>query len=131
MNVIENDISKLVFKELNNANEHFPLFHTPHEGYGVIKEEIEECADELSMANAALSEAWYWIKHNELAFSQIKQVKEAAEKLACEAVQVAAMCDKYNLSLAEDAGCCSCGVIIPEGRQVCPNCERSVSDGKQ
>ena len=27
--------------------------------------------------------------------------------------------------------CACCGEIIPEGRQVCPNCERSVQDEKQ
>ena len=74
--------------------------------------------------------AWYHIKNNKNAFDEIRQVKEFAEKLAIESIQVAAMCDKYNLSLAEDVGCCSCGAVIPEGRQVCPCCERGVNDGK-
>ena len=104
MNAIKDDVQKLVMKELNNANEKFPLFESPHQGYAVILEEVEECMDELLSAQAALSDAWYWIKHNDLALSQIKQVKEAAEKLICEAVQVAAMCDKYNMSLADESG---------------------------
>lgn len=29
-----------------------------------------------------------------------------------------------------DNRCVFCGEIIPEGRQVCPNCERMVEDGK-
>ena len=131
MNVIENDVSKLVFKELNNANEQFPLFHTPHEGYGVIKEEIEECMDNTSMLLETFAAAWHNIKNNTAAFDEIRQTRDLAMQLATEAIQTAAMCEKYNLSLAEDVGCCSCGVIIPEGMQVCPNCERSVSDGKQ
>ena len=26
-------------------------------------------------------------------------------------------------------GCVACGAVIPEGRQVCPKCERGVEDG--
>ena len=26
--------------------------------------------------------------------------------------------------------CVCCGAVIPEGRQVCPNCERRAEDGK-
>ena len=29
----------------------------------------------------------------------------------------------------DEPGCVSCGDVIPEGRQVCPNCERSAEDG--
>ena len=42
MNAVEKEVNELVFKELNNANEKFPLFSSPHHGYAVIKEEIEE-----------------------------------------------------------------------------------------
>ncbi len=130
MNVIENDIQKLVQKELNGANKKFPLFNSPHEGYAIIKEEIEECMDNANPMFETFAAAWYHIKNNKNAFDEIRQVKEFAEKLAIESIQVAAMCDKYNLSLAEDVGCCSCGAVIPEGRQVCPCCERGVNDGK-
>lgn len=30
---------------------------------------------------------------------------------------------------ADIPGCVCCGEIIPEGRQVCPKCERSANDG--
>ena len=42
MNVISNDVKTLVFKEMNSANKQFPLFRSAHEGYAVIKEEIED-----------------------------------------------------------------------------------------
>jgi RNA polymerase subunit RPABC4/transcription elongation factor Spt4 len=29
-----------------------------------------------------------------------------------------------------DNTCVCCGAVIPEGRQVCPNCERRAEDGK-
>lgn len=42
MNAIENDIRVLVGKELAEANERFPQFHSQHEGHSVIREELEE-----------------------------------------------------------------------------------------
>ena len=42
MNAIENDVRALVDKELDAANERFPQFHSAHEGYAVILEEVEE-----------------------------------------------------------------------------------------
>lgn len=44
------------------------------------------------------------IKENDKAFDLVQIVKDAAEKLAVEAIQVAAMCDKYNMSLADVKG---------------------------
>lgn len=112
MNAIKDDVQKLVQKELNNANEKFALFNSPHEGYAVIKEEIEECMDDTTEILEAFAAAWYKIKNNDSAFDEIREVKNFAEHLATEAIQVAAMCDKYNLSLAG-------------------NEERGGSDGKQ
>ncbi len=45
MNAVEKDVNELIFKELNSANEKHPLFSSPHHGYAVIKEEIEEVMD--------------------------------------------------------------------------------------
>lgn len=100
MNAIKDDVQKLVQKELNNANEKFALFNSPHEGYAVIKEEIEECMDDTTEILEAFAAAWYKIKNNDYAFNEIREVKNFAEHLATEAIQVAVMCDKYNLSLA-------------------------------
>ena len=71
MNVIENDIQKLVQKELNGANKKFPLFNSPHEGYAIIKEEIEECMDNANPMFETFAAAWYHIKNNKNAFDEI------------------------------------------------------------
>ena len=42
MNAVEEDVKQLVEKELESANKHFPQFHSPHEGWAVIREEAEE-----------------------------------------------------------------------------------------
>lgn len=103
MNAIENNIDDLVFKELNSANQQFPLFQSPHEGYGVIKEEIEEVMDDMNVLLEVFANAWSGIKKNEPVFPQMKIAKELAKQVAIEAIQVAAMCDKYSMSLEGDS----------------------------
>lgn len=47
MNAVEKDVKALVSKELENANRLNPLFHSQHEGFAVIVEELQEAAEEL------------------------------------------------------------------------------------
>ncbi|CDX01284.1 Hypothetical protein DPCES_1397 [Desulfitobacterium hafniense] len=42
-----NDIAALMVTELNKANAKFPQFNSRHEGYAVIKEEVDELWDEI------------------------------------------------------------------------------------
>lgn len=125
MNAIENDVNELVFKELNNANKTFPLFNSPHHGYAVVKEEIEETMDGMNLLLEVFANAWSGIKKNESVFEQFKALKEIAKNVAIEAIQVAAMCDKYNMSLAGENvdRCVKCGEVIPEGGHLCHNCK--------
>lgn len=44
-NMIEQDIIAQVQSELNKAQAKFPEFHSMHEGYAVIKEELDEVWD--------------------------------------------------------------------------------------
>ena len=81
----------------------FPFSSHPHEGYGVIKEEIEEVMDDLNVLLEVFANAWSGIKKNEPVFPQIQAVRELAKQIAVESIQVAAMCDKYNMSLAGDS----------------------------
>ena len=130
MNAVEKDVDALVFKELNEANKRFPLFSSPHHVYAVIKEEIEETMDGMNLLLEIFANAWDGIKKNEPVFEQIRAAKAVAESVAIEAIQVAAMCDKFNLSLAGENAehCTCCGEVIPEGIQVCPVCNRKVGD---
>lgn len=43
MNAVSEDVEKLVEKELEAANERFPQFHSPHEGWAVMQEEAAAC----------------------------------------------------------------------------------------
>ena len=93
MNVIENDVRALVDKELTAANERFPQFHSAHEGYAVILEEVEECEGEFDAMQYCLNCLWRQTKRN--VPTEPKELQNAAVRLACEAIQVAAMCRKF------------------------------------
>lgn len=101
MNAVENDIEFLVEKELKKANEKFPMFASAHEGYAVIKEEIEEAEQELHEIKNSLDMLWHNIKINDSDWQNEFdiQIKAQCKNLACEAVQVAAMAQKFIDSL--------------------------------
>lgn len=94
MNAIENQVRELVKVELDAANERFPQFHSAHEGYSVILEEIEELEEATTYTRYTSGDLWIQIKdgHKPCAVSE---VFENAINAACEAIQVAAMCQKF------------------------------------
>ena len=94
MNVINKDVLSLVDKELAAANERFPQFHSQHEGWAVILEEVQECERELDDMKFQLKRMWDHVKHNEHPYPM--RVYDRAVNLACEAIQVAAMCKKFE-----------------------------------
>lgn len=99
MNVVKDDVEILVYNELDNANKLFPLFHSPHEGYAVIKEEIEEAEEQLTYSKQLLESLWTSIKVNDnsLPYSKMfcEDLKQRAIDGATELIQVAAMAQKY------------------------------------
>lgn len=94
MNAVENQVRELVKVELAAANERFPQFHSAHEGYAVIKEEIEETAEEIAHCNVLLDDLWDSIRDN-ISFRSVGDIKESAIQAAVEAIQVAAMAQKF------------------------------------
>lgn len=95
MNAVENDIRALVDKELAAANKRFPQFHSRHEGYAVILEEMEELKEEVEKADSYLAFAWGEIRIDDDCEDFISCVERYAINAACEAIQVAAMCKKF------------------------------------
>ena len=95
MNAVESDVRALVDKELAAANERFPQFHSVHEGYAVILEEFDEMKEQAEAAERFLGYMWDRVKHNSPAKSQVENVMLFSENVACEAIQVAAMCKKF------------------------------------
>lgn len=97
MNAVENQVRELVEVELAAANERFPQFHSAHEGWAVIKEEVEETEEESYRMSLFCEGAWQDIKSDIPAKTEIniKCLRESAINAACEAIQVAAMCQKF------------------------------------
>jgi len=97
MNAVEKDVELLVEKELKSANEKFPMFASAHEGYAVLLEEVEEAELELVSCKNCLDALWYEVKSNnkDLKKSATLRLKQLAQNLSCEAIQVAAMAQKF------------------------------------
>ena len=93
------DVTKLVREEIKRANKVNPPFHSGHEAYGVMEEEIREVIKELAKV----------ITCHEVLFERtmaddgnnsdaILTGIRHAKLMACEAIQVAAMFVKYGES---------------------------------
>lgn len=88
------EIQKLVNKELKEANKKYPLFHSDHEAYAVILEELEETEENIEAMRYCSAAMWCGIKRNKSVKNNVEALKKLALETAAEAIQVAAMCDK-------------------------------------
>ena len=95
MNAVESDVEKLVQKELESASQKFPVFHSDYEGAAVIFEEIEESEKELKSIQNVFDELWYTVKSNESSEPWVSRIRTYSINLVCEAIQVAAMAQKF------------------------------------
>lgn len=97
MNAVKEDVELLVQKELESANKKFPMFHSDHEGYAVLKEEVEEAETDLIRIKDQIASIWRFTKKNlnKPKESAAESIKESAIELAVEAIQVAAMAQKF------------------------------------
>lgn len=103
MNAVQKDVEQLVSKELISANRRFPLFRSSHEGYAIVKEEVEEAQSEMRDVETLLNVLWQNCKKNNprYAIANVEHLKAAAIRLACEAIQIAAMCEKFKCSVSD------------------------------
>lgn len=93
-------ISKAVMEETKNAEENYgEIYHSPHEGYAVLLEEVEEAADDLTYIKNNLGVLWQSIKTNDLDSTTLTDIEGMAQMLALEAVQIAAVCSKFKKGL--------------------------------
>ena len=90
-------VEKLAEMEKQDANRKFPLFHSMHEGYAVLLEEVEEAREALTRTEINLHTLWMHVMKNndDRALEFAGRVREHALDLAVEAVQVAAMAQKF------------------------------------
>ena len=96
MDAVKSYVEKLVQKELESANQRFPMFRSDHEGAAVIVDEIEECKQETENLEIQFDVLWSHVKaDNKMSVITSGRLKLIAINLACEAIQVAAMAQKF------------------------------------
>ncbi|WP_087064451.1 hypothetical protein [Intestinibacillus massiliensis] len=95
MNAVKDDVIELVGKELASANKRFPPFRSPHEGYAVILEELQEAQDELCNSIVNFDQAWGLIKADQYPYSHVRRSYNATVDAICELIQYAAMQRKF------------------------------------
>lgn len=96
MNIPSKKVSQLVEEELAAANELYPPFASPHEGWAVILQEIMEMRDEMDKVSKHHDEMFRRIMHNASTLEEINELRYRALCAACEAIQIAAMAQKFR-----------------------------------
>lgn len=91
-------IQALAVAELEEANEKYSLFHSPHEAYAVLLEEVDEVRDDMKSIDSYMQYMWRRVKQDENMEEAAHRVYNYAISLAQEAIQVAAMCMKVRES---------------------------------
>lgn len=105
MNHVEDKLPALVREELREANLEHPHFHSLHEGYAVLKEEVEESREAMQLMERSLDLVWGHTRYDSVkAFEHASQLEQHAIHLAAEAIQAAAMAHKFLLMQRKDAG---------------------------
>lgn len=103
MKELLNDIETLISEELERANKDNPLFHSRHEGLAVIEEEVWETMYEITNIEELSKKIRVNVFYDstEEASSFVKKLRRIALLAAAELVQVAAMCDKWEMSVSK------------------------------
>lgn len=88
--------------EYNRAcDEHGKLFASIHEGHAVLREEVDETIFETNKIAHGIEILWNTTKKENKAYAirVADMMQENAIKAACEALQVAAMCQKFRATV--------------------------------
>ena len=101
--VSNEEVQALFDKELKKANENNPQFHSEHEAYAVLLEEVEESNDVWYRLRGFVEDIWTFnAKKNETTSQYVEATKKFTIELIKEALQVGAMCDKFLDFLGEE-----------------------------
>lgn len=94
-------IEPLVNAEYERSKEHEESFHSTHEGAALIKEEIEEAAEQSQLIDKYFENLWDCVRKDEdkKSVHYAELIENAAMWGAAELIQVAAMARKYKKSV--------------------------------
>ncbi len=95
-----NNTDRITLAALKEANEkHAPVFNSAHEGYAILKEELEECQEALLILQGYFEYLWGQIKADEPEANlsaQLNKMQLAAYQLITEASHASAMVMKLH-----------------------------------
>lgn len=95
MNEIKSEVKNLVQKELESADQKFPVFRSDYEGVAVIFREIDNAKLQMVRTKERFEDVWSFAKHESYSKELTMDLKHCAIELACSAIQVAAMAQKF------------------------------------
>lgn len=97
-------VDKAIEDELRNIIREKPPYHSNHEAWAILHEEIEELGAE--MENIECGETWVWRYVTEDDAQSLQDEKslmlKVTKNLIAEAVQVAAVLEKFSVREGED-----------------------------
>lgn len=104
MQELVSDVREAVRKEyIRAARVSGSRFHSGHEFYGVLLEELDEAVDEHKSFMSALDLLWCMIKNDvPISKTTIEQLETTAVHAAAEWAQVAQVCHKFNHGVVSD-----------------------------
>lgn len=91
------EVNELVGNEKNRGIEEYGHNHSRHEGYAVMREELDEFEVEYEKIKSDTKVLWNMTKNNEksnIVSRQLDDMSRRAKLMICEAIQFAAMLDK-------------------------------------
>lgn len=88
-------MQRIATEELQAANRKFPAFSGKHEGFAVLREELDEMIEESNKTAHAVNKLWESVKTNAPLEIAVEEIKQYSLQAAAEAVQVAAMAMKF------------------------------------
>lgn len=95
---IVNGVSSLVTSEKERSKKEYEaFFHSAHEGYAIMKEEVEEAQHDIAGCERLIKDLWECVKKNNkgTAVMAAREIYRRASFLATESIQVAAMAEKF------------------------------------
>jgi hypothetical protein len=92
-------VSILIEDELNSSIKKHGEFHSTHEAYAVLLEEVEEMEDELKIIKEYMLTIWNYIKANSngVIANNLEVIEESAHRVIEETIQISAMAKKFQM----------------------------------
>lgn len=92
-------IEDMIQQELKEANKAHPMFHSDHEAYAVLAEEVEEACEDMTHITSNMDILWKNVKNDLCTSKNYIEIHKSAVHMIQEAIQVASMAEKALASI--------------------------------